>query len=75
VKWSGKPVEKKLNGLKAFIVAGTGKYNQEPNQLWIVAITAPNGKVVLCLARTEADVAASYKPVIDKIMTSFGPPV
>jgi hypothetical protein len=75
VKWAKKGTERKVNGLSAWLLEGTGKNNGELANLWVAVIKAPNGKLVLSVIRVNADMRVTLLPMIQKMFKSFGPPV
>jgi hypothetical protein len=71
LKWEKSGTEKKLNGMKAWVVEGSGKHDGTLANLWVVAAVAPNGKVVMTIVRVNADMRTKYKPVASKILSSL----
>ena len=73
VKWSGKPEKHDLNGMKAVVVEGTGKYKGKDVEVGAVIIITPSKKAMLVFGVMDHAKSKTLQPQVDAFLNSIKP--
>jgi hypothetical protein len=73
VRWRNKPLGRDLNGMKAFVVAGTGFARASQVDIGALIVITPSNKPMLVYGVLQSSRAAQLQPQVDALVNSIRP--